>query len=140
MEKPHPENVVHRQESKTTPEMTRAERVAKILELVEKINESGETLPFPGIHPDAYVKMKQTDTDYPGYTTPTDEIIERCTAEGIKIVFGDDPNSGNVFVLPADSDNIGMDSIAPHQLAIELVTNEHLRELIQITTKKVLKS
>lgn len=134
--KPHLEGAVPNQEVKTSHENERQERVAKILELVKKINESGESLPFPGIDPKAYAKMKNTDDEFPGYTTPTDEIIERCRREGIKVVTGKYPESGNVFVLPAGSNNIEMDSIAPHQLAIETVQNEYLAELIRLTTKK----
>ena len=138
MEKPtfYPKNVVPNQELNTNPEKERQEKVSKILELVEKINESGESLPFPGIDPEAYLKMKKTDDEFPGYTTPTDEIIARCNKEGIKIVFGKHPDSGNVFVLPAESNDIEMDSISPHQLAIDSVKNEHLAELIQLTTKQ----
>jgi len=109
------------------------ERVAKIFNLVEKINESGESLPFPGINPEDYIKMKKGDEKDPGYTTPTDEIIERCKKEGIKVCMGKDPKSGNVFVLPAGSNNIGMDDVAPYQLEIDNVTNEHLKELIRLT-------
>jgi hypothetical protein len=138
MEKPksYPENIVPNQELNTNPEKERQERVSKIIELVGKINESGESLPFPGIDPEAYLKMKQTDDEFPGYTTPTDEIINRCKKEGIKVVFGKYPNSGNVFVLPAGSNDIEMDSIAPHQLAIDTTENEYLIELIRMTTKK----
>jgi len=138
MEKPKlsPEDGMPNQEPKIDHKKERQERVSKILELVRKINESGESLPFPGIHQDAYLKMKETDDEFPGYTTPTDEIIERCKKEGIKIVVGKHPDSGNVFVLPAESNDIEMDSISPHQLAIDSVKNEHLVKLIQLTTKK----
>ena len=114
----------------------RIEKTKRLLELVEKINESDESLSFSGIHQEAYLKMKQTDDEFPGYTTPTDEIIERCKKEGIKVVLGKHPESGNVFILPADSNDIEMDSIAPHQLEIDNVKNKNLEELIQLTTKK----
>jgi len=138
MEKPksYSENVVPNQELNTNPEKERQERVSKILELVEKINGSGESLLFPGVNPEAYLKMKQTDAEFPGYTTPTDEIIKRCKEEGIKVVIGKHPNSGNVFVLPAGSNDIEMDSITPDQLAIGTVENEYLMKLIQMKTKK----
>lgn len=134
--KSHPEDRVPSQEAGKSPEKERQERVAKILDLVKKINESGERLPFPGIHPEAYTKMKITDNEFPGYTTPIDEIIERCEKEGIKVVTGKHPESGNVFILPAGSNDIEMDSIAPHQLTIESVQNEYLAELIRLITKK----
>ena len=109
-------------------------RVNRILELVKKITETGENIPFPGIHPRAYLRMKATDDKYPGYTTPTDTIIERCEKEGIKVVLGNHPRSGNVFVLPAGSDNIEDDSFAPHQLNIDNVKNNSLIELIVLTS------
>ncbi|OGF36999.1 hypothetical protein A2303_03300 [Candidatus Falkowbacteria bacterium RIFOXYB2_FULL_47_14] len=138
MEKPksHSENMLPNQELNTNPEKERQEKVSSLFDLVRKINESGESLPFPGIDPEAYLKMKKTDDEYPGYTTPTDEIIGRCKEEGIKVVTGKHSESGNIFVLPAGSNDIEMDSIAPHQLSINAVENEHLRELIRLTTKK----
>ena len=106
------------------------------MKLVEKINESNESLPFPGIHPEIYSRMKKDEDEFPGYTTPIDEIIERCKREGIKVVTGKHPESGNIFVLPIGSTDIEMDSIAPCQLVIDTVENEHLIELIQLTIKK----
>jgi len=126
---------VPNQESDIDLEKEERERVEKILKLVEKINESGEILPFPGIHPETHSKMKKDEDEYPGYTTPIDEIIERCEREGIKVVLGKHPESGNVFILPADSNDIENDSIAPDQLQIDAVENEELRELIKLTTK-----
>jgi len=133
--KPHIEGSVPNQESDIDLEKEERERVEKILKLVEKINESGEILPFPGIHPETHSKMKKDEDEYPGYTTPIDEIIERCEREGIKVVLGKHPESGNVFILPADSNDIENDSIAPDQLQIDAVENEELRELIKLTTK-----
>lgn len=135
-QKPRLEGVVPSQEVDNDPEKERQERVAKILGLVEKINESSESLPFSGIDPEAYIRIKKVDNEFPGYTTPIDEIIERCKKEGIKVVLGKYPESGNVFVLPAGSNDIEMDSIAPRQLTIGTVENEHLAELIQLTIKK----
>lgn len=134
--RPYPERIVPNKEAGKSPEKERQERVAKILDLVKKINESGERLPFPGIHPEAYTKIKIADNEFPGYTTPIDEIIERCEKEGIKVVTGEYPESGNVHILPAGSSDIEMDSIAPHQLTIESVQNEYLVELIRLKTKK----
>ena len=132
--KSHLEKVVLNQESDNNIEEERRIIAEKILELVEKINESNEKLPFPGVHLEAYSEMKKTDDEYSGYTTPTDEIIERCEKEGIKVILSKD--ASNVFVLPAGSDDIEMDSIAPHQLAIDTVKNEDLAELIRLTKKR----
>ncbi|MBT3704533.1 hypothetical protein HOG17_02005 [Candidatus Peregrinibacteria bacterium] len=123
------------QEPQSTSEREKQERVVEILRLVEKINESGAPLPFPGIPQETYLKMKADENEAPGYTTPIDEIIFRCQREGIKVITGRHPGSGGVFILPAGSDDCDMDSILPRQLAVEAVENEHLARLIQLKTK-----
>ena len=112
------------------------EKVSKILELVGKLNESGETFPFPEINPEIYLKMKKTDEEYPGYTTPIDKIVDRCKNEGVKVVLGKYPESGNIFILPAGSNDIEMDSLPLDCLAIENIQNTDLVELIGLTVKK----
>ena len=130
------EEITPNQESYSDSEKEREERVAEILRLVEEINRSGESLSFPGIHPEVYSRMKADEDEYPDYTTPIDELITRFQDEGIKVVLGKHPKSGNVFILPANSTDIEMDSIAPRQLSIDAVVNKQLKELIQLTTKK----
>ena len=122
--KPQFEKIAPDQESYNDSEKKREKRVAEILRLVEEINRSGENLPFPGIHPEAYSKMKADKDEYPDYTTPIDELIVSFQDEGIKVVLGKHPESGNVFILPADSTDIEMDSITPRQLSIDAVVNE----------------
>lgn len=108
----------------------KVDRVGEIITLAKEIIEANEVLPFPGLNPEDYVKMKATDEEYPGYTTSTDEIIRRLTNEGMKIVFGKHPESGNVYVLPAGSDNIEMDSISPRQLLAGSIEDQRLIALI----------
>jgi len=124
------------QKADNKPETERIKRVEKIQELVKKIKESDENIPFPGIRSEAYELMIQTDIAYPDFSTPTDEIVEMCEKQGIKIVLGNHPDSGNVFVLPVDSNDIYMDSFAVHKLEVEHVSNPHLVELIRLTTPK----
>ena len=95
-----------------------------------ELYESGEFFPFVGIDPESYSRMKAGEEEDPGYTTPIDEIVERFKNEGMKVVLGKNPQSGNVFVLPAQSSNIEMDSVSPRQLHIGEGMNEKLRELI----------
>jgi hypothetical protein len=139
MDTPLPPEVARAQERERR-EAERKERVGKILELVERINESGETLPFPGIQQDYYHSIQEDQKEYEpgsfGYTTPIDQILERCKQEGIKIVLGPHPESGNVFVLPAESDDIDMDSLLPYHLDATGVDNDDLRALIELTAKK----
>ena len=116
----------HRDDEK---EIRRKEIVALAMELVEK----QETFSFSGIDPEAYLKMKATDEEYPGFTTPIDKLIERFKQEGMKVVLGKYPESGNVFILPAGSNDIENDSISPHQLDIGGITDDGLKRLISIT-------
>ena len=102
----------------------------KIISLAKELFESNEILDFPGIDPESYLNLKASDEEYPGLTTPTDEIIERLKNEGMKVVLGKNPQSGNVFILPAGSTNIEMDSISPKQLQVSDGMNEKFRELI----------
>ena len=105
-------------------------RKEKIIALAAELYESGEVFPFTGIDSESYSKTKADEEEYPGYTTPVDEIVKRFKSEGMKVVLGKNPQSGNVFVLPAQSDNIEMDSISPRQLQLSEEMNEKLRELI----------
>jgi hypothetical protein len=108
-------------------------REQKIMSLaVELYYVSREIFPFSGVDPESYVKMKASDEEYPGFTTPTDEIIERLKNEGMKVVLGKNPESGNVYILPAGSDDIEMDSISPKQLQISDGMNEKLAQLIEL--------
>ncbi|MFZ2501038.1 MAG: hypothetical protein WAW90_03615 [Minisyncoccia bacterium] len=107
-------------------------REERIIALAKELFESQETFPFLGVDPEGYLEMKAGDEEAPGYTTPTDEIIERMKNEGMKIVLGKNPQSGNVYVLPAQSTDIEMDSISPKRLQISEGMNEKLKELIQL--------
>lgn len=113
--------------TRTEKEPTRKE---KIIALAMELYKSGEIFPFSGIDAESYSKMKAGEEEDPGYTTPIDEIIERFKSEGMKVVLGKNPQSGNVFVLPAQSDHIEMDSISPKQLQLNEGMNEKLRGLI----------
>jgi hypothetical protein len=102
----------------------------KIISLAAELFESNETFAFSGIDPEAYSKMKTSDEEYPGYTTPIDEIIEGLKSEGMKVVLGKNPQSGNVYILPSGSSDIEMDNISPRQLQISDETDEKLKALI----------
>lgn len=107
-------------------------REEQIIALAVELHERGEAFPFPGIDPESYSKMKADEEEYPGYTTPIDEIIERFKSEGVKVVVGKNPQSGNVYVVPSQSTNIEMDSISPKQLQITEGMDEKLKELISL--------
>lgn len=105
----------------------------KIIALAIELGESGEAFPFSGIDPEAYSKMKANEEEYPGYTTPVDVLVKRFENEGMKVALGKNPESGNVYILPVDSDDIEMDSISPKQLRIYDEMDEKLKELILLT-------
>ena len=104
----------------------RQEKIALAYELAE----SRESFPFPGINPDSYERMKADDEEFPGYTTPIDELVKRFQDEGMKVVLGKNPDSGNVFILPQGSNDIESDSIFPRQLRTTDDMDERLSDLI----------
>ena len=107
-------------------------RKEKLISLAAELFESGEVFPFPGIDPEAYPKMKVSEEEYPGEVTPIDEIIARLKNEGMKVVTGAEPQSGNVYILPATSTDIKMDGISPKQLRLSPEMNEKLKALISL--------
>lgn len=128
------------QEAQSNRELEKQIRNARIRELVEAIHESGESIPFPGIPADTLKQLQDDDEELlamrPGSTTPIEQILERCTRVGMKLDLGPYPDSGNVFVLPADSDNIDMDSIQLSSLDTTQITDPKLLELVQLKSKK----
>lgn len=58
-------------------------RKEKIIALAMELYERGEVFPFEGVDPEQYSRMKADEEEYPGYTTPVDEIIERFKSEGM---------------------------------------------------------
>ena len=108
-------------------EMTPMERYVL---LATELIESQEHFPFPGIDPEAYSRIRAQEAEYPGYTTPIDELVERCKNEGMKVVLGKHPESGNVWILPAHSEDANQDAIAPRQLLINETVDEKLKTLI----------
>jgi len=111
-------------------EQERAEQKRKKIYLAKELGEIRERIPFPGIDPEHYVKLKAFEEEFPGYTTPIDELIGRLEEKGMKIVFGKDPESGNVHILPFDSDDIENDSILPQLLRTDGIMSGQLKELV----------
>lgn len=105
----------------------------KIIALAIEIIESHEVFPFSGLDSGAYAKIKSDEEESPGYATPIDELVKRFEDEGMKIVLGKNPESGNVFILPLLSDDIENDSFFPKHLQIGEGMNEKLKELILLS-------
>ena len=104
--------------------------IMEIIALARELNESKESHPFPGIDAVSYEKLKTDEAEFPGFATPIDELIERFKNEGMKVVLGEHPESGNIFILPAQSNDIENDSIFPKHLQIADSMHEKLRRLI----------
>jgi hypothetical protein len=104
--------------------------VAEYILLAKELVESQEHFPFPGIDPQAYSKIKADEEEALGYSTPIDELLERFKNEGMKVVLGKHPESGNVFILPAQSDDIENDNLFPKHLLVSEEMDEKLKKLI----------
>lgn len=103
---------------------------SRFISLAKELANKPEGFPFPGVDEDTFKSLKAADEEYPGYTTPVGEIITRMQGEGIKIVLGEDPESGNVFALPLSSDDVGKDSLLPRHLNTVLEMDASLQTLI----------
>ncbi len=83
-----------------------------------ELSERKEKFTFPGLNPEYYVQLKSSEVDFPGFTTPIDELIAQLQTSGMKVVSGPNPDSGNIYILPFDSTDISMDSLFPRHLDI----------------------
>ena len=124
-------------ETPINPENDKEQRKKDYIALAETLSKNLEGFPFTDIEADWYSQMKTCDEDYPGFKTPTDEIIKRMSEEGFKVVFGKDPTNGNVYLLPLNSNDIENDMIFPGYLTIAEDMDETLKSLI-LTHKKIL--
>lgn len=106
-------------------------RLERYILLAKELSKNVEGFPFPGVEAEAYVKLIEVDKEFPGFTTPTDEIIEKMKKEGIKVALGNHPESGNVYILPLSSDDIDNDSLLPRHLEISDDMDDLLKKLIE---------
>ncbi len=134
MEKPR---IVTPRETLMIPEGSREKIKSQYLEAGTKLSESAELFPFPGITPEAYRRLKQDEEEYPGYATPIDDFIARCSAEGMKVVVSGREGNQDVFIHPAMSTD-ELDYVSPRHLVLEGIQNSDLRQLV--TTHRALKN
>lgn len=103
------------------------------LRIYKELVESGEVFDFKGLDPEWYEKMKKADEeDEWGFTTPTDELIQRAQEYGFRFIQGNGPESGNVFIIPNDSSDIVKDSILVDRLDINKVEDPRIARLIEL--------
>ncbi|OGG53329.1 hypothetical protein A3C20_04790 [Candidatus Kaiserbacteria bacterium RIFCSPHIGHO2_02_FULL_55_25] len=108
------------------------ENAARFMSSAAEMSESRESFPFPGIELEVHTKMIATDREFPGYTTPVDTLLDRCRGEGIRVMLGKNPESGNVYIVPAgrnEPDNEDM-FILPRHLQINEMMDGDLRVLV----------
>jgi len=113
-----------------TDKELREQRNAEIFLLAAELSRNPVPFIFTGIDPEAYLRIKKDDLEYPGITTPIEEIIFKCEKEGIKVVFGKNPDSSNFFIIPALSTDIERDSIVPKTLSVNPKMVEKLQKLV----------
>lgn len=130
-ERPSQPPAAPRTEAPATPEreMTIEEAVALIHELVA----NPEGFPFGGLKEEVIASQKEDEAEpwYPEEVTKLDDLLPRCEEHGIKVVFGDDPKSGNAIILPKDSDNSEADGILPRTLNVTPDMDPKLRKLVE---------
>ena len=117
-------------------EKEKNQRRKRMIELGQVLDSQGEFFSFPGINSDGYAKIKATEEEYPDFSTPIDDLIERFKQEGMKVVLGAHPESGNVYVLPALSDDIEHDSVPFKHLQINSGMDKRIEELIILNKKE----
>lgn len=108
----------------------------ELVELAKKLSQRTEGFPFRGIEDASLTKLKADDEECPGFVTPIDTLVIQLETQSMKVVLGDDPDSGNVFILPRDSDNVVEDSVLPRHLKVSDDMDPDLRKLI-LHSKKV---
>lgn len=120
----------------TPPELAE-EKLTKeqFIALAKELSERHEGFPFPGISPESYTEAKASDEQFPGYATPIDILLERFRTQGMKVAFGPHPESGNVYLLPLNSDNINEDGLFPRHLMVLDGMDENVKKLILANKK-----
>lgn len=131
----NPEEVSNKEQEKA-----KEARVLQIRELVEKLAKEHEVLPYFPMNTEAYNNTKKDEKDHPEilhFMSPIDDKLKRMQEQGIKIVLSDkNPQSGNVFVLPAESTDILADSIVLKFIDFDDTIPETLKELLALKLNK----
>ena len=100
--------------------------------LAKELSERAEAFAFPGVNEDSYAELKATEEEGQGYITPIDDIVVRLQDEGIKVVLGEHPENGDVYILPQGSSDIQQDSILPRHLMATEDMEPELRKLVDM--------
>lgn len=112
------------------PQPKREMSLEEFFELATELcKESG--FRFRGITDETYARMKADEEEYPGFATPIDELLRRFDEHGFKLVMADDPQSPNIFAVPADSTDTASDSVLLRTLKIQDGMNPRIVKLIK---------
>jgi len=117
------------QSPKNNPESQETAQVER-MRMVAEIIESGEVFHFPGIRPEVYEQIKEEQAEYPGYTTPIDELLLRFQNEGMKLIAGRDVYSRDILVLPQGSDDVVSDALPFKNVSVAGDIDSRLQELV----------
>ncbi|MDB5244483.1 MAG: hypothetical protein JWN18_353 [Parcubacteria group bacterium] len=108
------------------------------------LSERAESFPFLGLDEKVYSKMKDDENnpnpDYPDTTTPIDERIERLHVHGMRVIIGKNPQTGMVYIMPADSVDIENDGLFPKHLAVREGMDPSLQQLVESNRKPFIKA
>ncbi len=116
-----------------SPEKTMEQRKQEYITLAQELSKAPEGFPFPGMNPESYSELKGVEEEFPEYSTPIDELVDRFKSQGMKVVLSKDPKSRNIFIVPLDSIDIEMDNLFPRHLQVSAGMDERLKKLITIS-------
>jgi hypothetical protein len=97
-----------------------------------ELSQLKESLPFPGLNPIAYVDIKRAQEEFPGYSTPIDELVARFMTEGMKVVFDKNTSGMNAAVVPGRSTDYDSDSVLFRNLQVYGMVDVRLKALITL--------
>lgn len=118
-----------------TPNFTKQyESELNKVELAKELMENNEELDFPGLNIESYNTLKSEEKEYLGFATSIDEIIIKCEDQGLKIEMGSNLDGSNMFLLPADSNNLD-DSLRFKHLNLDSISNGTFKKLANLLVK-----
>ena len=128
------------QEEVLTPEDIKFRKMREAYYQALELVESEKVFSFEGIESGIEKTMIEDEEYAPGYSITVEEFKRRCTEEGVKVSLGDNPQSGNIRVIPAGSNDPAFDGIFARNLAFS--SDEDLNKLIELdreSMKKIIK-
>ena len=130
---PAQEELPSDEEKEVPAEDQRRNRRAHSIELAELLIAHHETLPFPGMNPDAYQRQQEDEERLPGIVNPIAERLKRFEEKGMKVIIDGPPDDNGVFVVPAltEPKDYYKERLFPRQLLATPDINPILGSLIE---------